>query len=80
MHMAAILYINLKVKTDQEKKLQKHFGKTFSRCFNVNVNVTPKTFFFKIVKRHRAFRIWRSKNLYIKFYILYNFKFIKFIY
>ena len=43
MHMAAILYINLKVKTDQEKKLQKHFGKTFSRCFNVNVNVTPKT-------------------------------------
>ena len=43
MHMAAILYINLKVKTDQEKKLQRHFGKTFSRCFNVNVNVTPKT-------------------------------------
>ena len=22
-------------------------------------------FIFKIVKRHRAFRIWRSKNLYI---------------
>ena len=24
-----------------------------------------RLFIFKIVKRHRAFRIWRSKNLYI---------------
>ena len=30
-------------------------------------------FIFKIVKRHRAFRIWRSKNLYIIYYIIIKF-------
>ena len=28
-------------------------------------------FIFKIVKRHRAFRIWRSKNLYYYYYLLF---------